>query len=265
VIAVVCGLLWAGVVVAAALTRPAHHARPIVGPEWFGVPVSGGAGALQAAVSGGAGALGAAPARAGSTGRQRRRRRVVAVVAAALLAAAVWPPLAIGVAAGAYLLGRWRRLRRLRAHQHAVVDALPDVVDLVGLAVAAGLTVPLLVRAMAQRAPPPFAAAFAAVVDRSEHGHRLADALGRLPERLGDPVRPLTAALVATERYGVALEAALEHLAYDARRERRRRAEMAARRLPVRLCFPLVCCILPAFGLLTIAPLLAGAFRSLRV
>ena len=38
-----------------------------------------------------------------------------------------------------------------------------------------------------------------------------------------------------------------------------------ARKLPVRLSFPLVCCILPAFGLLTVAPLIAGALGSLHV
>ena len=43
------------------------------------------------------------------------------------------------------------------------------------------------------------------------------------------------------------------------------RAEEAARRVPVRLLFPLVLCVLPAFALLTVAPLLAGALRSLRL
>ena len=49
------------------------------------------------------------------------------------------------------------------------------------------------------------------------------------------------------------------------RHERRRQAEEAARTLPIKLCFPLVCCVLPAFVLLTIAPLVAGAVRSLHV
>ena len=41
------------------------------------------------------------------------------------------------------------------------------------------------------------------------------------------------------------------------------RAEEAARRVPVKLLFPLVLCVLPAFALLTVAPLLAGAHWSL--
>jgi hypothetical protein len=33
----------------------------------------------------------------------------------------------------------------------------------------------------------------------------------------------------------------------------------------VKLLFPLVCCVLPAFGLLTLAPLIAGAVAALRL
>src|SRR3712207_6889914 len=49
----------------------------------------------------------------------------------------------------------------------------------------------------------------------------------------------------------------LDRLAFEVRADRRRRAEEAARRVPVKLLFPLVLCTLPAFALLTMAPLLA--------
>ena len=70
---------------------------------------------------------------------------------------------------------------------------------------------------------------------------------------------------VASERYGAPLGAGLERLADEVRRDRRRRAEEAARRIPVKLLFPLVGCVLPAFALLTVAPLVAGALGSLRL
>jgi len=248
-----CGVLWALAVIAAALVRPA--------------PRSAGVRRRDAGVRRREALVRASGASVGPREAPARHQMVLAIglLVGAVLALALWPPLALGIAGGAALARRWRALRRQRARQSEIVETLPEVVDLVGLAATAGLTVPLMVRTLSSRAPPPFGVAFAAVVERSARGWRLADALAELPEQLGDPVRPLTAALVATERYGVGLLPALEHLGYDARRERRRRAEAAARRLPIRLSFPLVCCILPAFGLLTIAPLLAGALRSLHL
>jgi pilus assembly protein TadC len=201
-------------------------------------------------------------------GRTRRRHRVVAVAAgfaAALPLALVWPPL-VGLAALAWFgRVRWVRARAQRRARVAIAVALPDVIDLFVVAIGAGLTATLAVRQLAALAPAPFGLAFTEVGRRVDRGQRLADALDALPERLGEPTRPLVAAIGGAERYGAPLGPALELLAHDARRERRRQAEERARTLPVKLCFPLVCCVLPAFVLLTIAPLLAGTARSLHL
>jgi tight adherence protein C len=142
---------------------------------------------------------------------------------------------------------------------------LPDAIDLLVVAVGAGLTPALAIGQLATLAPSPFDAAFAEVERRTGRGQRLADALQALPERLGESARTLAATIGSAERYGSPLGPALELLAHEARRERRRAAEEAARTLPVKLCFPLVCCTLPAFVLLTIAPLVAGAIHALRL
>jgi tight adherence protein C len=147
----------------------------------------------------------------------------------------------------------WRR-RDERRRSAAFVADLPEVVDLLVLAVGAGLTVPLAVAAVATRARGPLAGELVRVLDENVRGRRLADALDDLPRRAGDGVRPLTAALVASERYGAPIVPGLERLAREVRRERRRRAEERARRVPVKLLFPLVSCTLPAFALLTVAP-----------
>jgi pilus assembly protein TadC len=47
--------------------------------------------------------------------------------------------------------------------------------------------------------------------------------------------------------------------------ERRRQAEAAARALPVRLSFPLVLCLLPAFVLLGIVPAMVPALQGLHL
>jgi tight adherence protein C len=190
---------------------------------------------------------------------------VASCVLGALALAALWPPLPALAALAWFGRRRWAQARVAHRERRAIAVALPDVIDLLVVAIGAGLTPTLAVRHLAALAPAPFAAAFAEVQRRVDRGQRLADALDALPERLGEPTHPLVSAIGGAERYGAPLAPALELLAHDARRERRRQAEEAARTLPVKLCFPLVCCVLPAFVLLTIAPLVAGAVQSLHV
>ena len=158
-----------------------------------------------------------------------------------------------------------RRLRRAARPEHAVLDELPDVIDLLLLAVGSGLNVHLAVRAVASRAPPVVGAALGDADRRAAHGVALADALEDTLVELGEVARPLVVALTSSLRYGTALVPALERVSAEARADRRRRAEEAARRVPVKLLFPLVACILPAFAALTVLPLLAGTLESLRL
>ena len=201
------------------------------------------------------------PVPAAVTGRARRLGRAAAAAVAGLVLFPPAAPLAaVGVWAAPVLRGR-RRQRRAAAE---VLRSLPEVVDLFVLAAGAGLTVPLSVAAVARRATGPVAGDLARVLEEVARGRRLADALETVPASTGEVTRPLIAALVASERYGAPLLDRLTRLAAEGRADRRRRAEAAARRVPVKLLFPLVCCTLPAFGLLTVAPLLAGALTTLR-
>jgi len=155
-----------------------------------------------------------------------------------------------------------RRRSRARRRDAAVFAAMPEVVDLLRLAVAAGYSVHQVLDIVAHRVPDPFAAPFADVRRRVALGSRLGDALDAL-DSLGDPARPLAAAMRAAAFDGVPLAPALERVSFDARLQRRRAAETAARRLPVQLLLPLVLCVLPAFALLAIAPLLLVSVQSL--
>lgn len=195
----------------------------------------------------------------------RRATPTVAALGLAVVVAVAFGPLG-AVVAVAVMAGRPHLLRRRQARRRrlAIEAELAEVVDLLTLAVRAGMTVPHAVAAAARRGRGPLAAELGRLVDQVARGRRFADALDELPQRAGDPARPLAAALADCERYGSPVGEALERLAADARERQRRHAEQAARRLPVALLFPLVLCILPAFALLAVAPLIADAVLALR-
>lgn len=185
------------------------------------------------------------------------------------LGCAVLLPVSIPLAVfGAFLppaFGAVAERRHQRGREAAVRSALPEAVDLLRLGVEAGLTPGLALAEAAPRLGGPVGAVLTAVVAEVGVGRPLGNALADLPTRLGEPVRPLVAALTAAAVDGAPLGPTLERLSREVRDDRRRRAEEAARRLPVKLLFPLVCCALPAFALLTIVPLVAGALSSLRL
>jgi tight adherence protein C len=205
-------------------------------------------------------------ARASPGGRlSSRTRRLLGAGAVSLLAAVVAPPLVLAVPVGLWVGPRLKARQQARVARAQVEADLPEMVDLLRLGVGAGLTVTLAVAAVARRSAGPVGRGLAEAAVAVERGQRLADALDDLPRTLGEAVRPLASTLAASERYGHPIGPALERLAAECRADQRRRAEAAARRVPVLLLFPLVVCILPAFALLTVAPLVAGALRSLRL
>jgi pilus assembly protein TadC len=148
--------------------------------------------------------------------------------------------------------------RRARSIELAVGRELPVTVDLLAVAVGAGCTPFLAVDTAARWAPPMLAAELDDVRRACTLGRGFADALDDLAERVPS-LQPLADALLASDRFGAPVGDALVRLAAEQRTALRRRAEARARTVPVRLLFPLIFLVLPAFGLLTVVPaVLAG-------
>ncbi len=148
--------------------------------------------------------------------------------------------------------------RRSRAAEAEVAEELPVVIDLLAVAVSAGCTPYLAVAVAASWAPPALATRLDAVRRACDLGSGFADALESMAARTPS-LSPLVEALLSSDRFGAPVGDALGRLAAEGRATLRRRAEARARTVPVRLLFPLVFLVLPAFGLLTVAPaLLAG-------
>lgn len=146
----------------------------------------------------------------------------------------------------------------------------PEVIELVILGIQAGAAPLAAVEAASVRIAATahvderIQRAFDEVVHRIHRGVGLADALRALPEQLGPSAAEFADSIATADRYGLPIGPVLDRLATEARAERRRRAEIEARSLPVRLSFPLVVCTLPSFVLLAIVPAVLGAVRTLR-
>ena len=69
-----------------------------------------------------------------------------------------------------------------------------------------------------------------------------------------DDVRSLVAMLVQTDRFGTSIAQALRTHADDVATKRRQRAEERAAKLGVKLVFPLVFCLFPAFYVVMLGP-----------
>jgi tight adherence protein C len=167
---------------------------------------------------------------------------------------------AAGAALVAHRLGRRTAFRRTVAQR---IDAMPEFVDLLRLATATGRTLHLALPVAAQWGPQVLRSDLATAQRALDHGQSMDRVLADLGEAWGEAGAPVVAGLVDHDRYGTALGPTLDRVTDDARRVRRHAGEARIRRLPVTLLFPLVLCTLPAFGLLSIGPLIAGSLQSL--
>ena len=95
-------------------------------------------------------------------------------------------------------------------------------------------------------------------------GVRFSSAVVELRRHLGPPVYALVDAVIQLDSAGFATPIVLERLSAEAHAQRRLGADAEARELPVRLIFPMVCCVLPSFIMLTVVPMLAGTLIALR-
>ena len=160
------------------------------------------------------------------------------------------------------VVGGIRRTRATARADAALESALPGAFDLLVAAVGAGCAPIGAAELTARWGPGPVAERFRSVLVATELGGAFPDALTELATTTPVLV-PMVDVLLASSELGAPATGALVRLADEARARARRRAETRARVLPVKLLFPLVFLVLPAFALLTVAPALLSALSRL--
>ncbi|MGH2772724.1 MAG: type II secretion system F family protein [Actinomycetota bacterium] len=156
--------------------------------------------------------------------------------------------------------------RRSQARRQQIAEALPDAVDLLAVCTQAGLNVALSLKRVSEATGGLLGEELRRVVRETELGVPRRTALEAFSARASTPeAENLVASLAGAESFGSEVSAGLSVLSADMRQRRRRAVEEQARKAPVKILFPLVFVILPAFMLLTVVPLLLGTLDTLSV
>lgn len=209
------------------------------------------------------------PRRLGDAPPRRREFSVVHLGGPLWGATVVFAAMAVHplVAPAVFAWPSWRRWSTQRhdrfARRHDALRTLPETADLIALGIGAGMSVREAVRHAAAWFDDPYRGVFVEALRRADAGETIAGALDAASAELDPVARPLISLLVAAEADGGALSAGLVRVSDEARHRRRSAAEVRARRLPVAMLMPLVLCVLPAFGLLAVAPLVLSSLGDL--
>ena len=158
---------------------------------------------------------------------------------------------------------RW--VQRLAVSAARVDSDVPDFVDVISVYLRSGQPPALAFLHASDTAPGTIGVAAREVAERIHNGERFVDVLTSSRSEFGLHAQPMIDALIDTERDGLAPRELFDRLATDAHAQRRRDADMRIRALPVRLTLPLVGCILPAYVLLAVVPLLASQLSSVNL
>ena len=208
------------------------------------------------------------------TGPRPRRRPagdfLLPAVAATVTALCLVAPAPVPILAPVVGLVAWRapaflRGRASRRHRARADAELPQLLDLLAAASSAGLSASLSFRRAVGALQGPLSDELSGVLRAVELGGRWRDELRSAADRLDLPdLRRTVAALTRTETLGSSLATSMQELAERVRMSRRAAVTERARTAPVKMLFPLVFLVLPAFLLLTVVPVLLTTLQSIQ-
>jgi tight adherence protein C len=142
--------------------------------------------------------------------------------------------------------------------QKQIRNGLPDALDLLIVCLEAGLGIDQAMSKCAEElalAYPALAEELRMVNVEGRAGKPRIEAFKNFADRTKvDDVRALVSMLVQTDRFGTSIAQALRTHADVSRTKRRQRAEERAAKIGVKLVFPLVFCLFPAFYVVTLGP-----------
>lgn len=152
---------------------------------------------------------------------------------------------------------------RASERQRSILHDLPDALDQMTICMEAGLGFEAAMARTAQSNDGPFAQELVRMLQEIQVGVGRRQALNALADRndVAD-LRHFVTALQQAESYGVPIARVLHDQARELRAKRRQRAEEAARKLPLKLLFPLVLFVLPPLFIVLVGPAAISVLKT---
>ncbi len=144
---------------------------------------------------------------------------------------------------------------RARIRQEEIQRDLADVLDQVTISIEAGLGFEAAFARIGERRTGPLAEEIVRLVQDMRLGMSRRDAYQALADRTDiDEMRSFVRAIIQAEQYGVSIATVVRTQATEMRFRRRKRAEEKALKVPVKILFPLIVCILPVLFIVVLTP-----------
>ncbi len=148
--------------------------------------------------------------------------------------------------------------------QKAIEMELPNTLDQMLISVEAGLGFESAMARAAQNGKGPLAEELVRTLQDLQVGRSRKDAYLALAQRTDVPdLRSFVRSVVQADAYGIALASVLRTQAKQMRVKRRQRAEEKAMKLPVKVLFPLMFCILPVLFIVIIGPAVINVMKNM--
>lgn len=148
--------------------------------------------------------------------------------------------------------------RQTNQRKKIIQNGLPDALDLFIVCLEAGSALDQAILKTSQDLDvpyPPLAEELRMITTEMRAGKPRLEAFKNFAARCGvDDVRALVSMLVQSDRFGTSIALALRTHAETSRTKRRQRAEERAAKIGVKMVFPLVFCLFPAFSVVTVGP-----------
>ena len=140
---------------------------------------------------------------------------------------------------------------------------LPDALDLLTISVEAGLAFDAALSQVARNTTGPLAEEFFRVLQEMQIGLGRSDAMRALGDRTDLPeLRGFITSMVQADSFGIPIAQVLRVQAREMRVKRTQRAEELAQKVPVKILFPLIFCILPSLFVVILGPAVIQIFDS---